>query len=68
MASKSFRAAAQLRNLTAMSVEASRTHRGRTPRFRSHRRNAFTEVAAREAGFEIDRTHELMDFLLHLPE
>lgn len=35
---------------------------------RSHRRSAFTEVAARDAGFEIDRTHELMDFLLHLPE
>ena len=35
---------------------------------RSHRRTAFTEVTARDAGFDIDRTHELTDFLLHLPE
>ena len=37
------------------------------PRIRGHRKGPFTEVAAREAGFQVDRTHELMDFLLHLP-
>jgi 2,3-bisphosphoglycerate-independent phosphoglycerate mutase len=35
---------------------------------RSHRKGVFTEVAARDAGFQVDRAHELMDFLLHLPE
>ena len=35
---------------------------------RSHRKGAFTEVAARDAGFQVDRCHELTDFLLHLPE
>ena len=34
---------------------------------RGHRKGRFTEVAARESGFQVDRTHELMDFLLHLP-
>ena len=34
---------------------------------RSHRRGAFTEVGARDAGFAVDRAHELLDFLLHLP-
>ena len=29
---------------------------------------AFTEVAARDAGFEVERGHELLDFLVHLPE
>ncbi len=33
---------------------------------RSHRRAGFTEVAARDAGFQVERTHELLDFLLHL--
>ena len=32
-----------------------------------HERGAFTEVAARDAGFHVDRAHELLDFLLHLP-
>jgi 2,3-bisphosphoglycerate-independent phosphoglycerate mutase len=35
---------------------------------RGHRKGAFTEVAARDAGFEVERGHELMDFLLHLPK
>lgn len=35
---------------------------------RSHRKGAFTEVAARDAGFQVERSHELMDFLLHLAE
>ena len=33
---------------------------------RSHRRGGFTEVAARDAGFEVERAHELLEFLLHL--
>ncbi len=32
----------------------------------SHRKGAFTEVAARDGGFHVERTHELLDFLLHL--
>jgi len=36
------------------------------PGVRSHRRGGFTEVAARDAGFEIDRGHDLLEFLLHL--
>lgn len=35
---------------------------------RGHRKGAFTEVGAREAGFQVDRAHELLDFLLHLAE
>jgi 2,3-bisphosphoglycerate-independent phosphoglycerate mutase len=35
---------------------------------RGHRRGAFTELAAREGSFEVDRPHELLDFLLHLGE
>ena len=34
---------------------------------RSHRQSAFTEVAAKDAGFGVDRAHELLDFVLHLP-
>lgn len=37
------------------------------PGVRGHRRGAFTEVASRDAGFAVDRAHELVDFLLHLP-
>lgn len=33
---------------------------------RSHRRAGFSEVAAREAGFQVEQAHELLDFLLHL--
>jgi 2,3-bisphosphoglycerate-independent phosphoglycerate mutase len=36
------------------------------PGVRSPRRGAFTEVAARDAGFEVDRAHDLLEFLLHL--
>lgn len=35
---------------------------------RGHRRGAFSEVGARDAGFQVDRAHELLDFLLHLAE
>jgi len=35
---------------------------------RSHGRGAFTEVSGRDAGFQVERPHELMDFLLHLPD
>lgn len=38
------------------------------PGVRGHSRGGFTEVAARGAGFEIERAHELLDFLLHLAE
>ena len=34
----------------------------------NHRRGGFTEVAARDAGFEVDRAHDLLEFLLHLGE
>ena len=37
------------------------------PGIRSHGRGALTEVAARDAGFQVDQAHELLDFLLHLP-
>jgi 2,3-bisphosphoglycerate-independent phosphoglycerate mutase len=33
---------------------------------RGHRGNAFTEVAAREGGFLVERAHELLDFVLHV--
>jgi 2,3-bisphosphoglycerate-independent phosphoglycerate mutase len=33
---------------------------------RSHRSAQFTEVAARDGGFEVTRAHELLDFVLHL--
>jgi 2,3-bisphosphoglycerate-independent phosphoglycerate mutase len=36
------------------------------PGVRSHRGNAFSEVAAREGGFCVERSHELLDFLLKL--
>lgn len=36
------------------------------PGVRSHRKGGFTEVAARDAGFEVDPGHELLDFLIHL--
>lgn len=36
------------------------------PGVRSHRRGGFTEVAGRDAGFDVDRGHELLEFLLHL--
>jgi 2,3-bisphosphoglycerate-independent phosphoglycerate mutase len=32
---------------------------------RGHGRAGFTEDGARNAGFEVDRAHELLDFLLH---
>ncbi len=35
---------------------------------RSHRKTGFSEVAARDAGFQVERGHELMDFLLHLSD
>lgn len=35
---------------------------------RSHRKGGVTEVAARDAGFEVEHAHELLDFLVHLPE
>ena len=35
---------------------------------RSHGRGAFTEVAGRDAGFQVERPHELLEFLLHLPD
>ncbi len=35
------------------------------PGVRSHRGTAFTEVAAREGGFLVERAHELLDFVLH---
>lgn len=38
------------------------------PGIRSHGRGAFTEVAARDAGFQVERPHELLEFLLHLPD
>jgi 2,3-bisphosphoglycerate-independent phosphoglycerate mutase len=34
---------------------------------RSQPRAGFREVTARDAGFQVDRAHELLDFLLHLP-
>jgi 2,3-bisphosphoglycerate-independent phosphoglycerate mutase len=34
---------------------------------RSHRGSAFTEQAAREGGFPVERAWELLDFALHLP-
>jgi 2,3-bisphosphoglycerate-independent phosphoglycerate mutase len=37
------------------------------PGVRGHRRGVFTEVSARDAGFEVQKAHELLDFLLHLP-
>ena len=37
------------------------------PGARSHRVSAFTEVGARESGFKVDRGHELLEFVLHLP-
>ena len=36
------------------------------PGVRSHRKAGFTEVAARDAGFEVERPHELLEFILHL--
>jgi 2,3-bisphosphoglycerate-independent phosphoglycerate mutase len=36
------------------------------PGVRSHRRGGVTEVAARDAGFEVERAHELLEFLVHL--
>ena len=36
------------------------------PGVRSHRGTAFTEVAARDGGFVVERCHELLDFVLHL--
>ncbi len=36
------------------------------PGVRSHRGTAFTEVAARDGGFSVERSHELLDFVLHL--
>ncbi|MHC5010576.1 MAG: hypothetical protein ACYTG6_06435 [Planctomycetota bacterium] len=38
------------------------------PGVRSHRKGGVTEVAARDAGFDVERAHELLDFLLHLSE
>jgi len=38
------------------------------PGVRNHRKGGFTEVAARDAGFEVDRAHDLLEFLLHLGE
>lgn len=35
---------------------------------RSHRRSGFTEVEARDAGFEVEEAHELLEFLLHLSD
>lgn len=32
---------------------------------RGHRGDAFTEVAARQGGFLVERAHELLDFVLH---
>jgi len=32
---------------------------------RGHRGDAFTEVAAREGGFLVERAHELLEFVLH---
>jgi 2,3-bisphosphoglycerate-independent phosphoglycerate mutase len=40
----------------------------RGPGVRSHRRGGFTEVAARDAGFDVEQAHELLEFLLHLGE
>jgi len=40
----------------------------RGPGVRSHRRGGFTEVSARDAGFDVERAHELLEFLLHLGE
>jgi 2,3-bisphosphoglycerate-independent phosphoglycerate mutase len=37
------------------------------PDVRGHGRGAFTEVAARDGGFEVTRAHELLDYVLHLP-
>ena len=34
---------------------------------RSARKAAFTEVGARDAGFHVERPHELLEFLLQLP-
>ena len=36
------------------------------PGVRSHRGTAFSEVAARDGGFLVERAHELLDFVLHL--
>jgi 2,3-bisphosphoglycerate-independent phosphoglycerate mutase len=33
---------------------------------RGHRGSAFTEIAAREGGFLVERAHELLDFVLHV--
>jgi 2,3-bisphosphoglycerate-independent phosphoglycerate mutase len=35
---------------------------------RSHRSAQFTEIAARDGGFEVTRAHELLDFILHLAD
>jgi len=35
------------------------------PGVRSHRGTAFSELAAREGGFLVERSHELLDFVLH---
>jgi 2,3-bisphosphoglycerate-independent phosphoglycerate mutase len=37
------------------------------PGVRSHRGAAFTEVAARDGGFPVERPWDLLDFALHLP-
>ena len=37
------------------------------PGARSHRHASFSEVGARESGFRVDKGHELLDFVLHLP-
>ena len=34
------------------------------PGVRTHRGARFTEVGARDAGFQVDRPHELLEFLL----
>ena len=38
------------------------------PGIRSHGRGDMTELAGRDAGFQVEQAHELMDFLLHLPD
>jgi 2,3-bisphosphoglycerate-independent phosphoglycerate mutase len=40
----------------------------RGPGVRSHRRGGFTEVSARDAGFDVEQAHEVLEFLLHLGE
>jgi 2,3-bisphosphoglycerate-independent phosphoglycerate mutase len=37
------------------------------PGLHGHGRAGFTEVAARDAGFEVERAHELLDFVVHQP-